>query len=632
MPVKQIPLIGEQGLYADNDDPGETADYRYYLNGYFEEQKGEDQSRKYSFTKRPGLHYTWLAEGQLTASHRINGIVGSIDRTSMIAYTTNGTNSNKTVYITVGVAADRGTAPAASGNWSYTVPIMFTQLDGISYGNTGVGATVSSITRSGSTATVTTSAPHTLVTGDNVTISGATQTEYNGTYTITVTGGSTFTYTVTGTPATPATGSPVIATEGAYYAATDFTKGAVIGANGGWHEITDADFTGLNKCTNLLGMDGYLFIGTTNNRIYNSDLNAAKTWTSTSFLTAAETPGRLMWLCKIRNYLIVFKDRSIEFFEDVGNPTPGSPLEPRKQLNQNVGVLHRNTIQEVSDGIIFAGVTQTGVAKMFKLSKDNLQLSVISNRYIEQNLAMLRVITSTSTYAVDPQFNAVFAGESQTFSILGKEFYTINLKDWSAASQLFTQVYDNNLGLWTSWASSIGASGTEDTYGFTGTQAVSMATGTVMHPVFVNNSSGRGRLLAMDPSTTIEYNDLNVDATTEHIYSFGWTSDQFDFGSRKRKFCDSVEVHYSCDSSATPSNAASSSLTLTYRDYDYNSTSGYKVARTLYYDAGGGVRCIARRLGNFRKRSFSLLLNSLTAFRIWAIEITYNQGETDQEG
>jgi hypothetical protein len=40
-----------------------------------------------------------------------------------------------------------------------------------------------------------------------VTIAGATQTEYNGTFTITVTGASTFTYPVAGTPATPATGT-----------------------------------------------------------------------------------------------------------------------------------------------------------------------------------------------------------------------------------------------------------------------------------------------------------------------------------------------------------------------------------------------------------------------------------------
>jgi len=69
------------------------------------------------------------------------------------------------------------------------------------------GATVSSITRSGSTATVITQTAHGFATGQKVVVSGATQSEYNGAFTITSTGPQTFTYSVTGTPATPATGT-----------------------------------------------------------------------------------------------------------------------------------------------------------------------------------------------------------------------------------------------------------------------------------------------------------------------------------------------------------------------------------------------------------------------------------------
>ncbi len=67
---------------------------------------------------------------------------------------------------------------------------------------------VTSITRSGTTATVTI-ANHGYVTGDVIRISGATQAAYNGNFTITVPVGSTntFTYTVSGSPATPATGT-----------------------------------------------------------------------------------------------------------------------------------------------------------------------------------------------------------------------------------------------------------------------------------------------------------------------------------------------------------------------------------------------------------------------------------------
>lgn len=81
-------------------------------------------------------------------------------------------------------------------------------------GYTGTSKTISSITRSSSTATVTTAAAHGYTTGQRVTVSGVDQADYNGTFEITVTGAAAFTYTVSGTPTTPATGSMVVASFG----------------------------------------------------------------------------------------------------------------------------------------------------------------------------------------------------------------------------------------------------------------------------------------------------------------------------------------------------------------------------------------------------------------------------------
>jgi hypothetical protein len=73
---------------------------------------------------------------------------------------------------------------------------------------TTTAQTISSITRGGAgnlTATLTTAAPHGLVDGNRVTISGATEANYNGTYVIDVTGSTTFTYTMATAPAANAT-------------------------------------------------------------------------------------------------------------------------------------------------------------------------------------------------------------------------------------------------------------------------------------------------------------------------------------------------------------------------------------------------------------------------------------------
>jgi uncharacterized repeat protein (TIGR01451 family) len=67
---------------------------------------------------------------------------------------------------------------------------------------TGVG-----LTRAGAVVTATTPVAHGLSAGNLVTIAGATQAGYNGTFTVTGATATTFTYTIAGTPATPATGT-----------------------------------------------------------------------------------------------------------------------------------------------------------------------------------------------------------------------------------------------------------------------------------------------------------------------------------------------------------------------------------------------------------------------------------------
>lgn len=64
---------------------------------------------------------------------------------------------------------------------------------------------ISGITRSGTTATATTSTNHGFTTGNSIKITGAAQSDYNITATITVTSATTFTFTVANSPTTPAT-------------------------------------------------------------------------------------------------------------------------------------------------------------------------------------------------------------------------------------------------------------------------------------------------------------------------------------------------------------------------------------------------------------------------------------------
>lgn len=71
----------------------------------------------------------------------------------------------------------------------------------------GSQVSVSTITRSGTTATVTTGSAHDFSDGDPVKVSGASQSDYNGTFQISYISTTSFSIEVSNSPATPATGT-----------------------------------------------------------------------------------------------------------------------------------------------------------------------------------------------------------------------------------------------------------------------------------------------------------------------------------------------------------------------------------------------------------------------------------------
>jgi len=104
----------------------------------------------------------------------------------------------------------------ATGTAGTTIPVgtLYASSDGLIYESdlsvvlTASVISVASITRSGTTATVTTTSNHGLASNVLVTIAGAVETAYNvSNAAIQVTGLDTFTYQVSGAPSTPATGT-----------------------------------------------------------------------------------------------------------------------------------------------------------------------------------------------------------------------------------------------------------------------------------------------------------------------------------------------------------------------------------------------------------------------------------------
>ena len=106
---------------------------------------------------------------------------------------------------------------------------------------------------------------------------------------------------------------------------------------GTWTEITDVDFTALTTIGKMEHMDGFAFIATTDNRLYNSDLNSIANWTATNYTTKQTEQDFPRGIARIKNMLIYFGMETAEVFVNRGYAT-GSPLERVEQISSRIGI------------------------------------------------------------------------------------------------------------------------------------------------------------------------------------------------------------------------------------------------------------------------------------------------------
>jgi hypothetical protein len=273
-----------------------------------------------------------------------------------------------------------------------------TQITGIDYPGYH-SYSVSSLTSVTTTATATVAAGHGLKVNDRVTIAGATQTEYNGVYTVTsVPLSTTFTYTFAGSATTPATGT--------------------ITAVGGRKTVPG-----------IVYLDASFYVMDEAAVIYGSDLNTGLSWNALNFITAQVEPGAGVCIAKTQNYVIAFKEWSTEFFYDAAN-SPGSPLSAVSNGFNLVGCASGDSVANL-DGILF-WVSQTRQKGRGVHMMRGLDEQPISTPDIER-------ILNLSTLATVYSFGVKIAGHA---------FYVLTLVD-----QNITVVYDMTSKTWAQWSS-----------------------------------------------------------------------------------------------------------------------------------------------------------------------------------
>jgi len=491
-----------------------------------------------------------------------------------------------------------------------TTATQITDVDYPSYHTYSV-----TITRSGATATVTTSVNHTLSTGMSVTIAGATQTDYNGTYTITVTGATTFTYTVANSPATPATGT-ITAVGG-----KASTPGIVI-------------------------LDGYMFVQATTGEIYNSNLDDVLTWGATDFRTPEKEPSNAVAIAKSLNYLCAFKQWDTEFFYVDTNRTTNSPLSTVDSAYLKLGCATADSIVEFDGGIVFMS------------RRDNNQRS--REIHVLNGLTPKKISTSDVERIINEDDLATCY--SLYLSTAGHQFYLLTLKTTGV-----TLAYDFNSGIWYEW-SVLTAQASKSVTALTSSDGVATATVTSHgysdgDPVLIAGANqtdynGTFNITYVDANTfTYEVENSPVTPATGTITSVGYDESYFngvayatynnvdlvlgesdgiiyaldpsvyldntvpintmirtplwDNGTQKRKSVNSLRL--------VGDRVASAAL-VRYSDDDYQSWSTYRsLDMTQQYAA-------IRRLGSTRRRAWEVKHTADTAFRVESAEIDFTQG------
>lgn len=313
-----------------------------------------------------------------------------------------------------GVVVDRGMLNTSSGSVGMAhngAQVMIVDgTNGYIYVTSPTVQNISSITRAGTLATLTTALPHSLGTGMTVTIVGALPAQYNGLYTITVTGPTTFTYVMASDPGSSA--SPT----GSYSVTTSFAQ------------ITDPDFPA--NPTSVTFQDGYFIAGFDNGKFYISALYDGLSWDALDFTTANSIPDKLIRIFSDHGELVAFQDTATSFFGNTG--AVDFPFAKIQGADAEWGCGARYSVVKFDDSVAFLCKNRMGEVIIGKLSGHSM--------------------TQISTPDLDKIINSYsVTSDAIAFSYLlgGHPMYQINFP-----SAGYSWSYDSTTGIWSKRKSS----------------------------------------------------------------------------------------------------------------------------------------------------------------------------------
>lgn len=332
--------------------------------------------------------------------------------------------------------------------------------------------------------------------------------------------------------------------------------------------IIDADFAG--AVGGFVELDGYVFtVSSDGLKIQHSDLNSVISWSASSIISANAVTDALVCVKKLKNKILAFGQRSIEFFYNAGNPA-GSVLSRIADATINIGTLSGNSVSSFGDEIYFFGY---GVGP-------SSGLWVISDG-----------IRKISTSSVEKSLNSSLFGYVDCFTFSGQKLIHFSLGNGTTLFNSY--LYDVNTGIWTN-------------SGFPFHFRISTSTSDSLWAVSINDTSGI--LYRMDSDNPV-YTDNGS------AYSLSCQTSKTDFGSERLKTIKSVSL-------LGADIQSSGSATLEYSDNDYSS---WTTAGTFDLTTSNPriYRC-----GSFKGgRAWRLTHSANTAFRAQSLKFEYDEAE-----
>lgn len=316
-------------------------------------------------------------------------------------------------------------------------------------------------------------------------------------------------------------------------------------------------------------LDGAGYILDANDRIYGTNTGGLSTWNALNFIGVTGDNDAGVALSQQLNYVVAFKDTSIEFYYNAGNPT-GTPLARNDSAkNSTVGCGSARSIYNYGGTLIWQYKTNTG-GKGFAIM-ENLQVKVISTPSVERML-------------VDSDKCISFG-----FTSNGHTYYCAYIP-----SRNVTMVYDINESEWYEWTYADG------------------------HMPFLGTVLYQSSQYLIHESNGKTYN-TSIEATGDEIVEDVFTvivsdivTSRYDRNTVVMKQCARIELV----SDVIPTGV----IRVRYSDDDYVTWSDWYDVPLLDY-----VNFITR-LGSFRRRAFWLRFSGTTPFRLTHMNIGIQMG------